>query len=351
MADKYVGLDVHSATTSYCARDSRGKVVAEGVVETGAGELVSLVKSFVGRIHLAFEEGTQAAWLYDLLKPLVSELVVCDPRKLRKDGGNKNDRVDARKISRLLRMGELSGVYHGEHGTRGLKEHVRAHRDAVRDLVRVKNRIKAGFRGRGIDVSGTKVYHPEKREDYLRQVDFVPLVRRLRWQYEEMDKLEELRKQAETALVKESRKHRGCRILKSVPGLGEIRSAQIVGTVDTPHRFRTKKPFWTYVGLSVVTHSSADWKRGTDGLVRKEWQATRGLNRNCNPFMKAIFKSAAKDAVAFHKEWTLYFDGLLARGLRAEIARVHTARKLAAISLTLWKRGGRYERSILIGDA
>lgn len=62
MADKYVGFDVHAATTSFCVRDSKGKVVAEGVVVTGASELVSLVKSIVGRIHLAFEEGTQAAW-------------------------------------------------------------------------------------------------------------------------------------------------------------------------------------------------------------------------------------------------------------------------------------------------
>ena len=344
--EKYVGFDVHAATTSYCVRDSKGKVVAEGVVETGAAELSSLVKSIVGTIHLAFEEGTQAAWLYDLLEPLVAELVVCDPRKFRKDG-NKNDRVDARKLSRLLRMGELSAVYHGEHGTRGLKEHVRAHRDTVRDLVRVKNRIKAGFRGRGIDVSGAKVYHPDKREAYLSRVEFVPLVRRIRWLYEEMDKLEELRKQTESAMVKESRKHRGCRILKKVPGLGDIRSAQIVGSVDTPHRFRTKRPFWTYVGLSVVTHSSSDWVRGPDGITRRQWQVTRGLNRNCNYFLKSVFKSAAKDAVAFHDEWTSYFDGLLARGLRPEIARVHAARKLAAISLTLWKKGERYDRSVL----
>ena len=47
---------------------------------------------------MTFEEGTSAGWLYDLLKPHVTKVVVCDPRKnalLR--AGNKNDRVDARK--------------------------------------------------------------------------------------------------------------------------------------------------------------------------------------------------------------------------------------------------------------
>ena len=63
------------------------------------------------------------AWLHDLLKPHVSRLVVCDPRKaaLLKDG-NKSDRIDARKLADMLRTNQLKSVYHGEHGLRTLKE-------------------------------------------------------------------------------------------------------------------------------------------------------------------------------------------------------------------------------------
>jgi len=48
-------------------------------------------------LHVAFEEGTCAAWLHDLLKPHVTKVLVCDPRKnaLLK-AGSKNDRIDAR---------------------------------------------------------------------------------------------------------------------------------------------------------------------------------------------------------------------------------------------------------------
>jgi hypothetical protein len=57
-----------------------------------------------GTLSLTFEEGTSAAWLLDLLKPHVSRLVVCDPRKaaLLKEG-NKSDRIDARKLAEMLR--------------------------------------------------------------------------------------------------------------------------------------------------------------------------------------------------------------------------------------------------------
>ena len=54
-------------------------------------------------VHVTFEEGTWAAWLYDLLKPHVTRLVVCDPRRnALLQEGNQNDRVDARKLAELL---------------------------------------------------------------------------------------------------------------------------------------------------------------------------------------------------------------------------------------------------------
>jgi hypothetical protein len=79
------------------------------------------------------EEGTWAAWLYDVLKPHVHEIVVCNPRRnaLLKEG-SKNDKVDARKLSELLRAGLLRAVYHGENGLRSLQELARSY-EVVRD--------------------------------------------------------------------------------------------------------------------------------------------------------------------------------------------------------------------------
>jgi hypothetical protein len=79
-----------------------------------------------GNLQVTFEEGTAAAWLYDLLKPHVTRLVVCNPRRnaLLKVG-NKDDRIDARKLSELLRGNQLHPVYHGEHGLRAVGRETR----------------------------------------------------------------------------------------------------------------------------------------------------------------------------------------------------------------------------------
>ena len=110
--------------------------------------------------------------------------------------------------------------------------------------------------------------------------------------------------------------------------------------MGTPWRFRTKRNLWAYAGLAVVTHSSADHEL-VHGTVRRRQRRplTRGLNRNHNRRVKAVFKGAANAATGKPGPLRAYYDGLLAKGMREERARVTLARKLAALTLRLWKTG------------
>ena len=109
---KYVGLDVHQASTSVAVHDSEGKVLMQSTIRTTSEALRDFIRSLSGAVHLTLEEGTQAAWLCDLIKPLVAEVIVCDPRQNRLlKTGNKGDRVDANKLAHLLRARLLSPVY------------------------------------------------------------------------------------------------------------------------------------------------------------------------------------------------------------------------------------------------
>ena len=121
--EKYIGMDVHQATISVAVLDSRGKLIMESILETKAVTILEFLQGLHGSLSVTFEEGTSAAWLHDLLKPHVTRLVVCDPRKnaLLKDG-SKSDRIDARKLAELLRGNQLTSVYHGEHAIPTLKE-------------------------------------------------------------------------------------------------------------------------------------------------------------------------------------------------------------------------------------
>jgi hypothetical protein len=71
-SEKYIGLDVHQATISVAVMDSQGKVVMESILETKASTLLEFFEGLRGSLFVTFEEGTWAAWLYDLLKPHVT---------------------------------------------------------------------------------------------------------------------------------------------------------------------------------------------------------------------------------------------------------------------------------------
>src|SRR2546422_1453808 len=238
-SEKYIGLDVHQATISVAVLDSRGKLVMESIVETKAATILDFFAGLRGTLSVTFEEGTWAAWLYDLLKPHVDKLVVCNPRKnaLLKDG-NKSDRIDARKLAELFRLDNLKSVYHGETGVRMLRDVARSYLTIVKDLTGVMNRLKALYRSGAIPCAGRDVYYARHRAEWLGKIREAGVRRRAERLYEQLDMLKHLRQQARRELLAESRKHAITAKLRQIPYLGPIRSALAVALIQTPHRLR-----------------------------------------------------------------------------------------------------------------
>src|SRR5688572_14954389 len=77
---KYVALDVHQATTVASVRVESGRVIARAILPTEEEALLEFFRGMRGAIHVAFEEGTQAQWLHDLLAPYVDRVIVCNRR-------------------------------------------------------------------------------------------------------------------------------------------------------------------------------------------------------------------------------------------------------------------------------
>jgi transposase len=224
--DKYMGMDVHQAMTVVVVLDADGKVVLETMVPTEAAAIIRLVRSLSGPLRVTFEESTQAAWLYEVIRAYVTEVIVCDPRrnKLLEDGSTA-DKVDARKLAELLRAGLLRPVYHGHEATRHLKELVRAYETLSIDTQRTMSRIKAIYRARGIRTAGRGVYQPKPRERWLELLTEAGIRQRAEWLYEQLDQIKPLRRKAKQAMLAESRRHRAVSLLRTIPQMGPIRAA------------------------------------------------------------------------------------------------------------------------------
>jgi transposase len=296
--------------------DESGRLMMQSVLATRAGAVLDFIHGIRGGLQVTFEEGTHSAWLYDVLVRRVEKLVVCNPRKnaLMK-AGSKSDAIDARKLAELLRAGMLSPVYHGETSALEVQQMARSYTQLTEDTTRVMARLKAVFRGQAVSCLGKKLYGKRYREEYLAQLHG-GLRRRAEHLYQELDALQPLRHEVRRELIAECRKHAAARWLQSVPFLGPIRAALLIGRVQTPHRFRTKRQFWTYCGLGLETRDSGQYSTATAASVRQ------GV-------------------------WREFYLGLLSKGMRPEMARLTLARKIAAITLKIWKKGETFDAEYL----
>src|ERR1700675_4473686 len=215
---KYIGMDVHKDSISIAVLNSSGKLVMECVIETKAITTLEFFQGLRGSLHLTFEEGTWAAWLYDLLKPHVTKIVVCNPRRnaLLKEG-SKSDRIDARKVAELLRANLLRPVYHGEHGVRTLKELARSYLTISKDLGRVMSRLKAIYRSWGIPCTGKQVYAQRHRSEWVGKIREAGVRRRAEFYYQQLDALRPLRQQVRREFLAESAKHQASKLLAQIP--------------------------------------------------------------------------------------------------------------------------------------
>lgn len=340
--ERYVGLDSHARSCTLGVLSAAGKRLQSIVVETNGQALVEAVKRIPGQVHLCLEEGTQSAWLYELLKPHVSEIVVSMPSKSK---GAKDDKRDAWARGEELRVGSIeTRVYKAPEHLAGLRAAARAYSFAVKDVVRAKNRLKSVFLGRGIDTDAS-VYNPEARDRWLRKLGR-PHRQLAEMLSEQLDRVIPVREEAERWLLKESKSHPIIRKLATAPGMGKIRTAQVVAIVATPERFRTRQQLWSYCGLGIVIRSSADWKPGRRGsLERVQNASTRGLTRKRQPLLKSVFKGAAMTVIQQLPNDPLHahYQRMVDKGIKPTLARLTLARRIASTVLSMWKHQEVYD--------
>ncbi len=289
--DRYIGLDVHAISCTMAIVGPSGRKLGSHVLETHGKVLIDAIKRIPRPRHLCMEEGTQSAWLYEVLSPHVDELVVHQPAISR---GQKNDLEDAFGLANDLRLGTLdTQVFKAPTRYTRLRQLVRTHSMLVRDSTRTQLRLKAMFRERGLRTPGGAVY-TKKHRDRFRALLPPPSRDTSDLLFQQFDAVSRIKLDAEAMIIKELDRHPISPVLQTCPAIGPVRTARLMATVVTPHRFRTARQFWSYSGLGIVMRTSSDWSRTDGEWARAKVSKTRGLNPCHNRVLKDVFKGAAQ---------------------------------------------------------
>lgn len=324
---KYIGMDAHSSTCTFSVMDERGIEIDNCPIETNGRLLIRYVRNIEGSKKLTFEECELSNWLNTLLKDEVDDLIVCNPVANVRYKGAKNDKLDARSLANLLRGGFLKGVYHDGSEREKFRSLMSGYQDLVEEGVRLKNRYKSLFRKEGRSAAGTTLYHDESLLDDFKRDDFKFIGERT---YNMLKQIEEEREKYVKEIRKENKKFKEIKALKTLPGIGDIQAAKIVSQVIDPSRFKSKYKYNAYCGLTKHQQKSGGKDYGS-------------IKIHGNQILKSVYKMAGHSALKGTSGLRKYYDHKCAEGISHYNAYNAVCRKIAAMSLSMWKNNWKYD--------
>lgn len=318
--NKYIGLDAHSSTCTFCVVDPRGTEIDNKTIVTNGRLLVDYLQSLSGKITIAFEECDLSCWLFDTLQQHVHKVVVCNPVQNAQYKRAKTDKLDARNLAKLLRGGFLKPVFHNGSSREKLRMLISGYQDNVQEVVRIKNRLKTIKRQiRLFQKKGLPTHLAFIKEQLIEQLILLL-------------KMQEKYKQKIIRLI---RSFKETRFLMSIPGIGYIHAATTIAQVIDPTRFKNKYKFFAYCGLVKHPRISAQRRYGTTRI----WG---------NRKLKCVFKMAAHSALRGQNSFNTLYHRLRENGLSDKSARNAIARKIAALSLSLWRNQQYFKNELIL---
>jgi transposase len=316
---QYIGLDAHSSTCSFCVLDDKGVALDERTIATNGRLIVDYLVSLPEPRELVVEECGISSWLFEIINPHVDKLIICDPVENRQYKKAKTDKLDAFNLASLLRGGFLHPVYHDGSHREKFRMLVSSYDDTVNEIVRMKNRYRALMRRtRNINTS-----LPTNKE----QVEDILFIKELT--HKKLAIFKDAKQQYQKRITEALRGFPESQNLLSITGIGHIHAAKIISQVIEPNRFRNKHKFYAYCGLVKHVCMSAKKVYGYKYI----WG---------NRTLKTVYKMAAHSAIRSHGSLRAYYDFLLTKGTSENNARNAVARKIATLSLVLWRKNERF---------
>ncbi len=327
----YVGMDVHSNYTTLCILDENGKIVKEQEVHGPLPAAVAAARQIQQPFMVCYEASCGYGWLHDQLAGVAAKVVVAHPGKVRLifRSKRKNDRIDARKLAKLLYLDEVPQVYVPSAERRMWRELIEYRSRLVAKRTRVKNSIRALLRS--LAIQPPKGLWLAKGLAWLATVSLPegPAFRR-EMMLEELAEASAKIRRTEAELKRWAAREPGVALLRTIPGVG-IRTAEaVVAYIADPRRFSRNKSVGCYFGMVPCEDTSV---KARFGHITKEGP----------PTVRRLVTEATWQAVRRDAGIRGYFERITGGEKdRRKIALVATAHHLLRVMHAMLRTGECY---------
>jgi transposase len=267
----YCGVDLHARTMYLCILDADGQVVFDKNLDAQPDAFLKAVAPFRDGLVVAVECLFCWYWLADLCAKEQLPFVLGHALSMKAihGGKSKNDQIDAGKIARLLRGGNLPQAYVYPAGMRATRDLLRRRMYLVHKRAETIAHVQNTNSQYNYAPFGKKLSYAANREELQIAERFSdPSVRRMiEIDLALIDHYDALLGDVELYLTRTAKVddahafHR----LRSVPGVGKILALVLLYEIHDVRRFAEVGNFLSYARLVRCAHESGGKKLGSGG--------------------------------------------------------------------------------------
>lgn len=331
----YIGFDVHKKSISYCVKLADGTIVEEDKLTAKRATLRQWASRRTEPWHGAMEATLFSSWIYDTLKPYAAKLEMGHPARMKAIGASKkkNDKLDARTISDLVRCNLLPSCWVAPVEMRELRRMLRYRNLVVDQAVQMKNKISGLLMECGAQYNKQRLHGAKYFSELLENLEEVPesVKELLKLSRGSLETFQATQQQLVVQLRTHPQLRERVERLKSIRAVGDVTALTWTLEIGDPHRIPSIADAVSYCGLTSALVSSADkQKRGP-------------ISKQRNAHLQTVLIEAAKLAPRWNPQLAALHEKEIQNGSHRNRATLEVARKLVAYLLAVDKSGKPFE--------
>jgi len=257
----YIGLDVHKKSTTYVVRDKTGNIVTDGEVATLYSELSERLEPYLNASIIGLESCTSYYTLYQNFLKNNYNIKVANTIQLRQLIA-KNDKLDAKRLSEMLRLGTFPCSYIPDEKIQRLRSLLQVRHSLMEEKTRCNNRIQAFLDRNGIVMPDQEAFGKKWRQQLLQYIGSGEVSLELRYEYDHFVYLEKKAEHLGQEISGYAIKHwtKEYRLIQSITGFGPVLSCYVIAHILPISRFPSNRKLRRYAGVVPAFHESGDKK-------------------------------------------------------------------------------------------
>jgi len=287
----YIGLDVHQDMTAYAVRSCKGDIILGGECATRYEDLFKILEPYLVSCVIGLEACSSYYHIYWSFKDKGYDIKVANTLRIRQLIV-KNDRLDAERLSDMLRLGTYPTSYVPDRQLMKLRSLINLRHNFVEEQTRFKNQITSCLIKHGFKIYEKTKYSKKWQQQLLFILSKNPDIKELHYAYEHYKiiehKIDQITAECETYCKTHWSKE--FEILQTIPGIAEISSCYVIADVCPITRFKDKKKLRRYAGLIPCSQESGGRTYGSYlpkgssrgllrwSLIQSSWAAVKGKN-------------------------------------------------------------------------